>query len=323
LYGESEAVSARKGPSLLFAFGVIGAVALATAGAVAVFFAQPSQGAPEEVPVIAAEQPIMTASLDPIFPPVRKVVTKSFPALKQDAVAPLLSPQPEKAPAARTEEVKVASAAEIDAAEVDALEQQDPRWASADDAPADDSFPALLPAGDEAADEPAEPLDDQPAQADDDSRDETRTAAIAPDEVKPSRESKQNSGDEAKAEVDPTPPGVSASTRSVKVSQGVNMRSRPKSGSGVLTTIPKAAVVQVVNCKAWCEVVYKGRRGFVYKDYLGGSKRTAAKGSSKKKKVAAAEPEPSTKTVYTVDTLEKPEQPTETPKVKSLSSRLQ
>lgn len=276
-----------------------------TAGAVAVFFAEPSQGAPEEAPGIAADQPILTASLDPMFPPVRKVVTKSFPALKQDAIARLPAPRTDAVEPAPTEETAVASAAEFDA-----LEEQDPRWATANAGQARDTLAAVLPGTevplDEAADEPG---DDQPAAEDD-----TRTGAIAPGEAK--------SRDESRAEVDADPPDAGVSTRAAQVSKGVNMRSRPKSGSSVLTVIPRAATVQVVNCKVWCEVIYKGRRGFIYKDYLGGSKRFSAKASSRKK-VVEAEPAPSTKTVYTVDTLEKTEPTAEPQRVKSVSSRLQ
>ena len=40
--------------------------------------------------------------------------------------------------------------------------------------------------------------------------------------------------------------------------------------------VPQAATVQLVGCKAWCEIVYKGRRGYVYKDFLGGSRSAPA-----------------------------------------------
>ena len=69
-------VKPRRGPSLIFAVAVIGGVALATAGIVGVFFVQPSEGAPEQQPVIAAEAPIETASLDPTFLPVHKVAVQ-------------------------------------------------------------------------------------------------------------------------------------------------------------------------------------------------------------------------------------------------------
>jgi len=29
--------------------------------------------------------------------------------------------------------------------------------------------------------------------------------------------------------------------------------------------------VQVVSCDGWCEVVYNGRRGFIYKTFLDGA----------------------------------------------------
>ena len=55
--------------------------------------------------------------------------------------------------------------------------------------------------------------------------------------------------------------------------KAANMRSRPKSGSSVVMVVPQSATVQLVGCKVWCEIVYKGRRGYVYKDFLGGSRR--------------------------------------------------
>ena len=66
------------------------------------------------------------------------------------------------------------------------------------------------------------------------------------------------------------PPGSETSTRTVQINRGVNMRSRPESGSSVLTVVPKAASVKLVGCKLWCEVLYKGRRGYVFKDFAFG-----------------------------------------------------
>jgi len=65
-------------------------------------------------------------------------------------------------------------------------------------------------------------------------------------------------------------PNVKQSTRTIRVNHGVNMRSRPESVSRVLTVVPKAASVQLVGCDLWCEVFYKGRRGYVFKDFVQG-----------------------------------------------------
>jgi hypothetical protein len=333
----------------LFAVAVIGGVSVMTAGAVAGFFLASSQGVAEPAlaaaetavqataeaaPTIAADQPILTATLDPIFPPVRKVTTKSypapkqaaesppvrkvttksFPALKQGAVSRPIGIEPQAAPEPKP--VEVASAADVDA-----LEQQDPRWAVSDATESDASYEPVLPGAEDGADEldAAAPLDEEPVAKDDDKRDETRTAAIAPDEAKPSRKAKR-SKDEPVAE-DNTPPA--AGTRQVQVRSGVNMRSRPKSGSGVLTVIPSKAVVQVVSCKAWCEVIYQGQRGYVYKSYLGGGSKRYASTKKKKKssnKTAAVEDKPAPVSVYKLD---QPKPEAEEPRVKFTSPRLQ
>ena len=78
------------------------------------------------------------------------------------------------------------------------------------------------------------------------------------------------------------------------------MRSRPKSGSGIIMVVPQSATVQLVGCKVWCEIVYKGRRGYVYKDFLGGG-RSASSGGKAKAKVSRANKPKAVKTDDTVD----------------------
>jgi hypothetical protein len=87
--------------------------------------------------------------------------------------------------------------------------------------------------------------------------------------------------------------------------------------------VPQSATVQLVGCKVWCEIVYKGRRGYVYKDFLGGSRR--AQGSSKVSAKASANAKPkAVKTVNTADTTSETALPgVETQNIKPLSSRLQ
>jgi uncharacterized protein YraI len=304
LYGEPVAQPVRKGPSLLFAGIVIGGVAVGTAGGVAAFFVDPSQSASDQVAsdvesVIAADQPIVTASLDPILPPVHKVVTRSIRAPKQDGLAQSAKlPQPERPVQVAWAEETAKSYA---SGETDSLEQQDPRWAMSEEKT--DAFASVIPVTEDAATEPdvAATLDDQPTAYADTPSDKTRTAAIAPDEAKPIRKAKRGKADdEAKAD---EPPGAGGSTRTATVSKGVNMRARPKSGSGILTTIPRSAVVQVVGCKSWCEVIYKGRRGYIYKSFIGGSQRVSSKKSKATTAKAAESDKP--KTVYVVDSEKK------------------
>lgn len=315
---------------MFFAVVVIGGVAVLTAGAVAMFAIEPSAGAPELTPVVSAEpvttakQPAVTAevsvavaSLDPSILPARKVVTTSIPVKAASAPA---EPQPNP----------VKEIAKDAAAAMDALKEQDPRWAQADGehgkAPA---FDSMLPASkttNAAAGTGAIALVD-PATEAGDPADVTETAAIEPEVVKPKRAAKAKPEKPAEAAVEDnplSPPGVGAETRTVQISKGVNMRSRPKSGSGVLTVIPKGAAVGLVDCNAWCEVVYKGQRGFIYKDFISGG------GGGKANKSASRQPntknDDQAKTVYTLDAPKaEPTEPVKqtTSDVKGISSRLE
>jgi hypothetical protein len=294
----SSVVQPRRGPSLAFAAMVIGGVALATAGAVSVFFAQPSEGAPDELPVIAAEAPVETASLDPTFLPVRKVTVQHI-KVKQPAEAQ----QPAELPPAME--------AAID---VDALAPLDPRGARATTPPPElaASVAATIPAT----------AGDEPAAKDSDPTDGTETAAIEPDEAASSLAAKSEAPN-AKASAADDPMSLVTRARPAQVNKAANMRSRPKSGSGIIMVVPQSATVQLVGCKSWCEIVYKGRRGYVYKDFLGGGRSASSTGKAKAK-VARADKQP--KAVDTVDTADTSEQGlpgVETQAIKPLSSRLQ
>jgi hypothetical protein len=48
----------------------------------------------------------------------------------------------------------------------------------------------------------------------------------------------------------------------------VTMRSGPKKGAAAMTTVPAKTAVQVLACDQWCEIVYDGKRGWVYKTYV-------------------------------------------------------
>jgi hypothetical protein len=50
--------------------------------------------------------------------------------------------------------------------------------------------------------------------------------------------------------------------------RAVTMRSGPKTGAGAIGTIPAKSAIEVVSCEKWCEIVYKGKRGFVYRSFV-------------------------------------------------------
>jgi hypothetical protein len=300
-------VKPRRGPSLIFAVAVIGGVALATAGIVGVFFVQPSEGAPEQQPVIAAEAPVETASLDPTFLPVHKVAVQHI-KVKQP-------PEPQ-APTAPTQAAVDQSPAEA-AIDVDALAPLDPRWARA-------TMPPPELAASVAATIPSADASGAPVTALVDPTDGTETAAIDPDEAAPAQAAKaQEPKTDAAATDDPM--SLVAKARPTQLTTAANMRSRPKSGSGIIMVVPQSATVQLVGCKVWCEIVYKGRRGYVYKDFLGGG-RSASSAGKAKAKVSRADKPKAVKTDDTVDTADTSEQGlpgVETQTIKPLSSRLQ
>jgi hypothetical protein len=76
--------------------------------------------------------------------------------------------------------------------------------------------------------------------------------------------------EEAVEAEEPAAPKVAA-TRTAAVTTDVNMRARPQNGSAVIQVVPRRGTVEVIGCNYWCEVVYEGRRGFIYKGFVRGS----------------------------------------------------
>jgi hypothetical protein len=61
-------------------------------------------------------------------------------------------------------------------------------------------------------------------------------------------------------------------TGSARVTAAVKLRSGPKKGSGVLMVVPAGSAVNVLSCDGWCQISYNGKKGWVYKNFLAGSK---------------------------------------------------
>ena len=57
-------------------------------------------------------------------------------------------------------------------------------------------------------------------------------------------------------------------TRTAKVTKYVNLRAGPADEAKVLAVVPALGTVQVVNCDGWCEVEFKGQRGWIYKSFI-------------------------------------------------------
>jgi uncharacterized protein YraI len=46
------------------------------------------------------------------------------------------------------------------------------------------------------------------------------------------------------------------------------MRAGPGKEAAAMATVPAETVVQVVACNQWCEIVYNGKRGWIYHNFL-------------------------------------------------------
>ena len=108
LAGEPEAARPPLGLTAIFAMAVIAGIALLTAGAVAMFYVEPSQSAPDKTTATEADQPVRSAPLLPMLPPARKVVTMPVRVAVRRAAQPVQATMVEDS---------------------ETLEQQDPRWA--------------------------------------------------------------------------------------------------------------------------------------------------------------------------------------------------
>lgn len=115
-----------------------------------------------------------------------------------------------------------------------------------------------------------------------DRSDEPKTAALDPEpepqaEAEPKAEKTPARDSRAKtAAAAPTGPLGPAT-----VSTDVHMRAGMDNGSAVVATVPaKAAVQASLSCKSWCEVVYNGHHGYIYKSFVRRGSKPAATASA-------------------------------------------
>jgi len=52
------------------------------------------------------------------------------------------------------------------------------------------------------------------------------------------------------------------------IRRAVTLRAGPKKGAAPIGTLQAKTAVQVISCSKWCQVVYKGKTGWIYKTYL-------------------------------------------------------
>jgi hypothetical protein len=190
---------------------------------------------------------------------------------------------------AKVEDVALVGGAAQD--EIDDLEATDPRWARGAGGAAVIASETNGAAGALTALVPVKQVDlvdrASPAEAAiRDTDDGVETAAIAPDEVKPKPVEKKKPA-QADATTDAAPQRMATATSDVR------LRAGRSAGSAVLGVVPAGSEVGVVSCDGWCEVVFAGKRGFVYKSYVSGSKLTIVRKKAGEDDAEPANPAPS------------------------------
>jgi hypothetical protein len=56
--------------------------------------------------------------------------------------------------------------------------------------------------------------------------------------------------------------------RLARIVSDVNMRAGPSNSQPVLASISRGKSVEVISCRTWCEVVFAGQRGWVYRGFV-------------------------------------------------------
>jgi hypothetical protein len=251
----------------------VGTVALLGVAAVALWLCIPGGG--RQVAAASAEQtvPTIPVKTTKIAPVAAAVTVASAPqvAPKADAVTP-------------TTAARVAS--------IPALASNNPRWTASDSkSPSEQAADKPVPpeqaakptatqstdtafaeptAENDASDALAQvaapaPASETAAKTPGDKMDGAQTAAIP--EAKPQAPDADPAATDNAAQPKPEPQKVGA-TANGRILRAVTMRSGPKKGAAAIVTVPAKASVQVMNCKQWCEIVYNGKHGWVYKSYV-------------------------------------------------------
>ncbi|MDG4895334.1 SH3 domain-containing protein [Mesorhizobium sp. WSM4976] len=248
----------------------VGTAALLGVAAVALWLCIPGSG--RQVAAASAEQavPTIPVKTTKIAPVAAAVTVASAPqaARKADAVTPTTAAREASIPALASNSPRwTASNAQTLPAPTedkpapskqasDTIPAQSTDTAFAEPAAENDASDALSQVA-----EPA-PAGETAAKTPDDKMDGAQTAAIP--EAKPQADPAATD-DAAQPKPKPQKVGAAADGR---ILRAVTMRSGPKKGAAAIVTVPAKASVQVMNCKQWCEIVYNGKHGWVYKSYV-------------------------------------------------------
>lgn len=209
------------------------------------------------------------ASTQQSVPTIPVKTTKIAPAATVAAVA---APQTARKGDAVSPKVAASEAA------IPALSANDPRWTAPQSNSDAEATPSDQAATEQAAAKPSDAAayEEPSAQSDATTQlskvaapdaghtDGAETAAIPT--PKPQLPDAQSSAatDEAKTK----PQNVAAAAGTGRILRTVTMRTGPQKNAAAMGTVPAKSSVQVVSCKKWCQIVYNGKRGWVYKSYI-------------------------------------------------------
>ena len=234
----------------------VGTAALLGVAAVALWLALPANDRQ------ASANPQQTVPAIPV-----KTTKVAPPAAKVAAVAP--------PPAARKGDA-VSRTAAANAAAVSALAPNDPRWTAPD--PKTASGPEAT-SPDQAASQPAQ--DQKPSSAFAEGAAQTDATTELAKVAAPGDPAANANPDGAQTAAIPTPkpelpqpaqanakPQKVAAAGNGRTLRAVTMRSGPKKNAAAIATVPAKTSVQVMSCKQWCQIVYNGKRGWIYKSYI-------------------------------------------------------
>jgi hypothetical protein len=245
----------------------VGTAALLGVAGIALWLALPAN----DRQASASTQPLSQQSVPTIpvkttkIPPAATVAAVAAPqaARKGDAVSPMVA---------------------AGAAAIPALAANDPRWTApqsnsdAEATPSDQAATeqtAAKPADAAAYEEPSAQSDATTqlskvaapdAAAKDGHTDGAETAAIPT--PKPQLPDAQSSAAADDAQAKAQPQNVAAADATGRILRTVTMRTGPKKNAAAMGTVPAKSSVQVVSCKKWCQIVYNGKRGWIYKSYI-------------------------------------------------------
>lgn len=94
------------------------------------------------------------------------------------------------------------------------------------------------------------------------------TAAIPTPRPTDARGKTADVSDEAEVEVASAAQAAAPKGNAARILRDVTMRASGSKNAAPVGTIPARATVELISCKSWCQVVYKGKRGWIYKGFV-------------------------------------------------------